>query len=88
MVGELGFIDPSVRTVFREGPLNLSDEAGGEQYISNRYPASFATANAAGGDFWWYYDQQMVGPQPLWTALSDIYCQTYQGYANVSDVCH
>jgi len=87
MVGELGFIDPSVKTIFREGPVTPSDNAGGQLYIDNRYPASFGTANAVGGNFWWFYDQQMAGRQPLWNALHSTYCQIYQGYADVSHVC-
>lgn len=87
MIGELGFIDPSVASIYREGPLTLSNLEGGKLYISNRYPASFATAGAVGGDFWWYYDQEMAGQQPLWTSLHTIYCQTYAGYADVSNVC-
>jgi hypothetical protein len=87
MVGELGFADPTVQTYYREGPLSLSDQDGARLYITNRYPASFATANALGGDFWRYYDQEMVGQQPLWNALHNVYCETYAGYADVSTVC-
>jgi len=87
MVGELGFVDPSVKPFFREGPLTLTSEQGAKLYIQNRYPASFATANAYGGDFWWYYDQDMVGRQPLWGALHEVYCSVYKGFADVSHVC-
>lgn len=87
MVGELGFVDPSVKPFFREGPLSLTSEQGGKLYIQNRYPASFATANAYGGNFWWYYDAEMVGRTPLWNTLHDTYCSVYKGYADVSHVC-
>lgn len=87
MVGELAFVDPSVKPFFREGPLTLTAEQGAKLYIQNRYPASFATANATGGNFWWYYDQEMVGRKPLWVTLHDVYCSVYKGYADVSHVC-
>lgn len=88
LVGELGFVDPTVATYFREGPLDLPTLAGGQLYIQNRYPASFATPNTNGGDFWWYYDLEMAGRQPLWNTLHDVYCTTYKGYADVSHVCN
>ncbi|MFZ3141873.1 hypothetical protein [Polaromonas sp.] len=87
MVGELGFVDPSVKPYFREGPLTLTLEQGGKLYIQNRYPASFATANSYGGSFWWYYDDEMIGRKPLWGTLHDVYCSVYKGYADVSHVC-
>lgn len=87
MVGELGFVDPSVKPYFREGPLSLNTEQGGKLYVQNRYPAAFATANSYGGSFWWYYDQEMVGRKPLWNTLHDVYCSVYKGYADVSHVC-
>ena len=87
MVGELGFVDPSVKPFFREGPLTLTSEQGGKLYLQNRYPAAFSTANSYGGSFWWYYDQEMVGRKPLWITLHDVYCSVYKGYADVSHVC-
>jgi hypothetical protein len=87
MVGELGYVDPSVKPYFREGSLNLSIQDGEKLYIQNRYPASFSTANSTGGVFWWYYDTEMVGRKPLWNTLHDLYCSVYKGYADVSHVC-
>jgi len=77
MLGEMGFVDPTVRLFFKEGPLAWTTEQGGEAYIANRYPAAFAQPGALGGGFWWYYDQEMVGKKPLWHALRNTYCGVY-----------
>jgi hypothetical protein len=77
LVGELGFVDPTVARFYKEGPLDLTLDAGGELYIENRYPASFATPNSFGGNFWWYFDQEMVGKTGLWHKLRSIYCMVY-----------
>lgn len=86
-VGELGFVDPTVKMVFRESPMTASDDAGAQLYINTNYPASFGTKAAMGGNFWWYYDTQMVGKTSLWNALHTIYCNTYIGFADVSNAC-
>ena len=76
MVGELGFIDPTVVGVFREGRAEWTDEEGAADYIHNRYAAAFATPNAVGGGFWWYFDDEMIEPDSVhWQALRDVYCE-------------
>ncbi len=78
MVGEMGFInDPTVKTFFKEGPLAWTEPQGAADYINSRYLSAFATPNAVGGGFWWYYDSEMVGKTAKWQALRDTYCSVY-----------
>ena len=77
MVGEMGFIDSSVETIFREGKLTWSETDGAARYIRNRYAASFATPSSTGGGFWWYYDTEMVGRTGLWDTMRTLYCEVY-----------
>ncbi len=84
MVGELAFIDPGITEFFREGPAYLSDEEAAKMYIVNRYASGFATPAAVGGGFWWFYDSEMVGRQPLWHTLREFYCSVYPQLCSMS----
>ncbi len=84
MAGELAFIDPGITEFFREGPAHLTDEEAAKMYIVNRYASAFATPAAVGGGFWWYYDSEMVGRQPLWYTLREFYCSVYPELCSMS----
>ena len=84
MVGELAFTDPGIEEFFREGPAHLTDEEAAKIYVVNRYASAFATPAAIGGGFWWYYDSEMVGRQPLWHTLREFYCSVYPELCSIN----